>query len=355
MATNFIDESDTQALVRVLNQGGIIALPTDTVYGLVVRYDLPNAVDRLKNLKGRLANKPLAFLVANLAQIESIAQLKERDYQLIATCLPGPVTFLFSRKSALSAEYTAGLPTVAIRMLADPALNRLIEQVQVPLLLTSANYRDEPEALDSEMVEKLFGDQIEAIVPGKSGNNQASTIIDTTNVELLVKRQGKTTLTEIKRKAGLGMKIAIGADHGAFDKKAVIVKHLKSLGHEVIDFGTNSSASVDYPDFAGPAAEAVANQQADLGIVMCGTGIGASITANKVSGIRCALVYDPKVAKITREHNDSNVLALGGRITPVETMLEIVDNWLVTPFSHDQRHEQRIAKVAALEKEQHVR
>ena len=146
------------------------------------------------------------------------------------------------------------------------------------------------------------------------------------------------------------MKIAIACDHGAFEYKEIVKKMLTSDGHEVEDFGCHNTDSVDYPDYAGPAAQSVADGRNDRGIVICGTGIGVSIVANKIEGVRCALCGDPVSAKLTREHNDSNVLAMGQRIIGEELMKEIVRVWLGTEFSHDARHQRRIDKVMALEK-----
>jgi ribose 5-phosphate isomerase B len=145
------------------------------------------------------------------------------------------------------------------------------------------------------------------------------------------------------------MKIALACDHGAFTHKEAIKAHLIKLGHTVEDFGTHSEASMDYPDTVYPAAKSVAEQKNEAGIVLCGTGIGASIVANKVKGVRCALVNDPKVAATTRLHNDSNVLAMGGRLISKRQALKIVDVWLDTDFSNDLRHIQRLHKVTKVE------
>lgn len=145
------------------------------------------------------------------------------------------------------------------------------------------------------------------------------------------------------------MKIALACDHGAFEHKEAIKQHLSKKGHQVQDFGTHGLSSMDYPDTIYPACCSVADRSNDFGIVLCGTGIGASIVANKVKGIRCALVYDPKVAEITRQHNDTNVLALGGRQTTIAIALEIVDKWLSTSFSQDERHKARIEKICKIE------
>ena len=146
------------------------------------------------------------------------------------------------------------------------------------------------------------------------------------------------------------MKIAIGCDHGALDLKNAVIAHLESKNYEVVNYGTDTLASCDYPDYVGAAAKAVADGTCDKGIVLCTTGIGVSITANKIPGIRCALLSDVMSARLTREHNDTNVMALGAGIVGKNLALEIVDTWLETEFSGDARHARRIEKVMALEK-----
>ena len=146
------------------------------------------------------------------------------------------------------------------------------------------------------------------------------------------------------------MKIAIACDHGAFELKNKVLSHLNSKGHTVKDFGTYSKDSCDYPDFAGAAAMAVASGECERGIVLCTTGIGVSITANKVKGIRCALLSDLLSAEMTRLHNDTNMMALGAGIVGENLALAIVDTWLGTEFSGDERHQRRIDKLMAYEK-----
>ena len=145
------------------------------------------------------------------------------------------------------------------------------------------------------------------------------------------------------------MKIALACDHGALELKNTIREHLQKLGHEVVDFGTHTLASCDYPDFAGAAAKAVAAGECEKGIVTCTTGIGVSIAANKIPGIRCALLSDLMSARMTREHNDTNMMALGAAVTGPMLALEIVDTWLTTEFSGGERHCRRIEKLMALE------
>ena len=146
------------------------------------------------------------------------------------------------------------------------------------------------------------------------------------------------------------MKIALGCDHGALALKNALIPHLEKKGFEVKDFGTYTFDSCDYPDFAGAAAKAVASGECDKGIVLCTTGIGVSITANKVKGIRCALLSDVMSARMTREHNDTNMMAIGAAVTGQMLAFEIIDTWLGTEFSGEARHQRRIDKMMELEK-----
>ena len=145
--------------------------------------------------------------------------------------------------------------------------------------------------------------------------------------------------------------IAIGCDHAALKLKNLIKAHLTELGFEVEDYGCFTEQSVDYSDYALKVAEAVSSNKCDKGILICGTGIGMSIAANKVKGIRCAHCSDTFSAKATRQHNDANVLALGERVVGAGLALDIVDCFINTPFSGDERHVRRINKISAIESE----
>lgn len=145
------------------------------------------------------------------------------------------------------------------------------------------------------------------------------------------------------------MKVAIGCDHGGINLKPVLIDYLNKKGIEFIDFGTNEKSSVDYNDYAEPVCNAVVKGEADKGILICGTGIGMSIVANKIKGIRCAHCHDVFSAKATREHNNTNVLAMGERVIGPGLMVEIVDTFLNTEFSFDERHIRRVNKIINLE------
>ena len=143
--------------------------------------------------------------------------------------------------------------------------------------------------------------------------------------------------------------IAIGGDHASPELKRAVIDHLTAQGYEVKDYGCHSAESVDYPDYALKVAHAVADGACEMGILICGTGIGMSIAANKVRGIRCALCGDTFSARATREHNDANILALGERVIGKGLALDIVDTFVHTASSGDARHARRIAKIAAIE------
>lgn len=141
------------------------------------------------------------------------------------------------------------------------------------------------------------------------------------------------------------MKIAVGSDHAGYKAKEMVKDFLKRKNIEVKDFGTNSEESVDYPDFAYPVAEAVARGEYDRGILVCGSGVGVTIVANRVRGVRAVLAYDTYTAKQSREHGDANVLTLAGRKMTRAKVDKIVDTWLKTKFSDEERHKRRINKI----------
>ena len=149
------------------------------------------------------------------------------------------------------------------------------------------------------------------------------------------------------------MKIAIGSDHAAFEIKAELVPYLIALGHEVQDLGTYSTESCDYPDYAAQVSLAVQTQQTERGILICGTGIGMSIAANRFSGVRAALCYTEELATLSRQHNDANVLCLGSRTQTLESMRQIVKVWLTTAWE-GKRHAKRLEKIELNARGQHA-
>jgi ribose 5-phosphate isomerase B len=148
------------------------------------------------------------------------------------------------------------------------------------------------------------------------------------------------------------LRIAVGSDHAGFPLKEKVREYLVSKGYEVEDHGTESPESVDYPDYAERVATRVAAKEVSFGVVVCGTGVGVSISANKVPGIRAAPCNDTLTARLAREHNDANILALGGRIVDEATARKILDTWIATPFAGG-RHQRRVDKIAAIDRRHH--
>lgn len=146
------------------------------------------------------------------------------------------------------------------------------------------------------------------------------------------------------------MKVAIGSDHGGLDMKEILKAYLEEKGYEILDKGTYNHDSCDYPTFGHAVAKSVASGESEKGIVVCTTGIGISIAANKVPGIRCALCSEPLSAKMTRLHNDANVLAIGGALVGPNLAKEIADVFLETPFSGEERHQRRIDLIEEIDK-----
>ena len=146
------------------------------------------------------------------------------------------------------------------------------------------------------------------------------------------------------------MKIAIGSDHAGYEAKQALVEHLRREGLEFLDFGTYTEKSCDYPDFAVLVALSVARGEVDRGVLLCGTGIGMSISANKIDGVRAALCHDEQTVRMSREHNDANILCLGTRILDLDRLISCLDLWIQTPFSGD-RHARRVSKIHTLERQ----
>ena len=146
------------------------------------------------------------------------------------------------------------------------------------------------------------------------------------------------------------MRIVLGADHAGFDLKQIIAAYLRYRGHEVVDVGTNSDDPVDYPDFAEAVSKVLLDGRAERGVLICGSGVGTSVCANKIPGIRAGLCHNTYSARQGVEHDDMNVLVLGARVIGVELARELVDNFLVAKFSGEERHRRRLEKIKALEK-----
>jgi len=468
MNTVYLDTSE-ESLRRaadIIREGGLVAFPTETVYGLGGNALSPASARAIYAAKGRPSDNPLIVHISELSQIFGIAEVSDERVKRLADAIwPGPLTMVLPKKPVVPDETTGGLSTVAVRCPADESARRIIELAGLPVAAPSANLSGRPSPTRWEHVRDDLNGRIDAVVKGPPCvGGIESTVLDLTGDIAQILRPGligperiaqvlgepcaydpaimgpaapgfvpkapgmkyrhyapkadmllfsgkeDEVLSEMEKRAAFfrasgkkvgvlayadgeeaaakffgdlrsmdeqgveiilaealseensvnysvmnrmlkaagykieevgRMKIVMGSDHGGYGLKNAIAEHLKRKGFEVVDVGTYSQESVDYPIYGRLAAEAVAKGVASLGIVCCGTGIGISMAANKVKGVRCALVTSNYMAEMTKRHNDANMLALGGRILSADEAVDIVDIWLNTEFEGG-RHQRRV-------------
>ena len=450
-------EEDIAKAAEIIKRGGLVAFPTETVYGLGGNALDPNASKAIYAAKGRPSDNPLIVHIAKAEEMEHLAQTVPEEARKLADAIwPGPLTMVLPKKPVVPDETTGGLNTVAIRCPANVAARKLIELSGVPIAAPSANLSGRPSPTRWEHVKHDLDGRMDACIMGDPCiGGIESTVLDLTDpahpqvlrpglitperiAEVLgipctydpailgkpeeglvpkapgmkykhyapkaemilfegrpadvrkailqqaeeLRERGKLAETlfyesgeEAARKlfadlrrldeegadvilaqaldgskasvnysvmnrmlkaAGyhikeVRMKIALGCDHGGYELKLAVMEHLKERGIECIDLGCNGER-VDYPVYGKAVGEAVMKGDADLGIVCCGTGLGISMAANKVHGIRCAVPTTPFMAEMAKAHNNANVLALGGRVLTKEQAIEYVDIWLDTEF-----------------------
>ena len=198
METQRLTKKDSAQIVEILNRGGVVAFPTDTVYGLAVRYDLKEAILKMKEAKQRPETKPFPMMVSSKVQIERVAVTDARSQKLIDQWMPGALTLVFKKRPEIDELVTNGFPTIGIRMPDDDFVLEIINRVGVPLLVPSANLSGQPSCTTSEEVLKQLDGRIDAVVLGESGASTASTVCDTTGDELKILRQGPIKLEDLE-------------------------------------------------------------------------------------------------------------------------------------------------------------
>lgn len=348
MKTKLVNQTEIQLVVDALLAGQVVAIPTETVFGFAVLASRKDAYDRLSEIKKRTTEKAFPLVVHNFETINKVAKPSFMAHRIIQQFLPGALTVVLPVRSELAPHINGGLDTVAIRIPDHTFVRTLLSALNEPILLTSANISGQPPLLDDVHVMEQFGGIVDVVVRGNCSAAVPSTIVKIEDSKLLLLREGSIPFSNIQSFARQPFLISIGSDHAAFDMKMAIIKHLKSEGIEVSDVGTHSKESCDYPVYAINASEMVAKGIAQLGIVICGTGIGASIAANKVKGVRAALVHSVEFAQLAKQHNDANVLALSGRFQTVEENEEMVDAWLQS-FYEAGRHTRRVNQITQYE------
>lgn len=351
----------------VIRGGGLAVVPTDTVYALVADAFQPGATRRQLDAKGRGRSAPLTALVRSPRQVSGLAAgVTEPAERLMASYWPGPLTLVLDAVEGLTWDLGDTRGTVATRMPADDYTTALIGDVG-PLAATGPVLGRPPIDSLNEIINQ-FGDYVSVVIDDGPRDWTPSTVVDATSGRARTLRVGAVPAEHVRQVAegmvGWGerpametpetkddrMRIAIGSDHAGYPLKRHLVGFLTEQGHEVADHGTDSEESVDYPAFCADVARAVASGAADRGIVLGGTGQGEQIASNKVRAVRASLCHDLYTARLSREHNDANVLAIGGRIVAAGLAEEIVTLWLETAFSGG-RHQRRIEQIYEIEEQ----
>jgi len=352
MKTRMCSCQEIDTICQDLENEKVVGFPTETVYGLAIVSNSEKAFNQLMELKHRPITKPLSVMVANLDEIKKIAYVNAQQEKIIRHFMPGPLTILLKTKPNLPYFMTLGQDTIGIRIPNHPLSLSILKKMKQPLLVTSANLSNEKALLRAEDVYKTFNPQLVSMIKEDSEGQMASTVVDLTSNDLKILRQGpisKEQLLPIWEENKM-IKLAIGSDHGGYELKQAIIESLNTQ-FEFIDCGTfDGQASCDYPDFAIKAASKVADHTCDYGIVICKSGIGVSIAANKVKGIRCALVSDVQTTILTKQHNNANMLALGADYISVNDAICILRQFLATEFEGG-RHEMRVNLISDIEKE----
>lgn len=347
MNTEIILQDNLIRAAEILKNGGIVAFPTETVYGLGVIAKSEEAFKHLVEVKNRPASKPFTMMCGNLTQIARYCEIDVGARALLQAFTPGEVTFLLRPRNNVPHWVTLGMPSIGVRIPNHEVALKLIELVDEPLLVPSANISNEAPKTDCSGVCSVFAKKIDAIVDAPAGNNKPSTIVDlTVPGEIKIVREGPIGLMELEAVyQNAFCSIAIGCDHGGYKLKNAICDHLKERGFAINDFGTFSEDSCDYPQFGHLVGDAVANKDCELGIVVCTSGEGIMIAANKVKGVRCALAYDDIATGKAREHNDANVISFGAKYMNEEDVLRRVDIFLLEKFSTEKKHHRRVNQL----------
>lgn len=375
--------------VTALRDGGAVVVPAEGVYAVVADAFSQTAIQRVFAARRRARTVPLPVLIASERQVAGLAaEVPEFADRLMAAYWPGPLTLILPASEGLGWEIGEGQGTVQIRRPADDFLVSLISEIG-PLVCAAANRqgRDRPTTVADAKAQ--LGVMVQVYVDGGERDGHVSTVVDCTRGAAEVRREGaigsddiiqvasgalpwgqrpsdelpaepaaatEAPVVEAEPVSGAGpvvadpsrLRVAIGADHAGYALKQHLTAWLRERGHEVTDHGTDSTASVDYPPIMAAVARAVTGGAADRGIVLGGSGQGEQISANKVRGARAALCNDLYTARMSRLHNDANVLAIGARIVAPALAEEILGVWLETAFEGG-RHQRRIEQIAAIE------
>lgn len=350
METKILKANEIDTAAKILHDGGLVAFPTETVYGLGCLASSEAAFQKLVEAKKRPADKPFTLMCCNLTQAIQYCEIDVGVRAVLQAFFPGELTVLLKAREGVPHHITLGKPTLGVRIPNNTETLALIEKVDAPLLVPSANISNNPPETTCEGVKKAFDGVIDAIIEGECKGGKPSTIVDLSNPggPVLV-REGPIPFEKIVEVYEAAFcSVAIGSDHGGFLLKNAIGQHLMDRGFEIVDVGTYSLDSCDYPIYGHAVGQLVANKDCALGVVVCTSGEGIMISANKVPGIRCGIGYDDIATGKTREHNDANVIAFGAKYMSEEDVLRRVDIFVCEMVSKEKKHHRRVGQLEQL-------
>lgn len=327
----------------------VIAFPTETVCGFGVYFDDEEAYHLLNKIKGRPEDKPYTMMLSDVCELYKYIELNDNILKIINAFMPGPITLLVKAKPGIPLWVTHGSDKVGVRVPDHPLLQQMLRYFQKPLLVPSANKSGMPPMRDMDQIKKIFKDEIAFYIDGNSNGDLPSTIVDAYG-DIKIIRQGIINSEQINKVLKeKRMKISIASDHGGLLYKTKLIEHLTQVGYDIVDCGTHDSNSCHYPLFATKAAQLVANRQCLYGILICTSGEGVCISANKIHGIRCGIGYNDDVSRLMRQHNDANMIAFGQAFMDYNDVERRVDIFLHTPFEGG-RHQTRVDMIKELDK-----
>jgi tRNA threonylcarbamoyl adenosine modification protein (Sua5/YciO/YrdC/YwlC family) len=338
---------------KILDSGDVLALPTETVYGLGVKWDNPDAYEKLCLVKNRRPDKPIAVMVGTNFKLDDYFEITPAIQRVIDAFLPGPLTILVKAKSNCPQQTHLGTFVAGIRIPGSPELLDFLNHLHYPLQVTSANISGQPALTLYKDVHRTFKNDpsVLGIVPGKCDSLVPTTVVDLTGDKPVLVRQGEITLDLIADAffaSHSNENLALGCDHGGFAAKEAVKKHLQPFGYHLIDCGTFSAESCNYPEFAFAAATKVSQGEAKKGILICSSGEGVAICANKVKGIRCGIGYNDTVADLMVAHDHANMIAFGAKYMDIKDILHRTDIFLhATPLP--ERHATRVQMIVDYE------
>lgn len=348
MHTKVLKWDSKDEAVKALRSGEVVAFPTETVYGLGVISSSEEAYQKLVSVKRRPETKPFTLMVASYGDIARFAYVDCATISLVHEFMPGQVTFLLRARKGIPHHIDLGTGVIGVRFPDHQELRALIEAVDEPLLVPSANHSGEPPCRNEKELIASFDGEIPYMIAGGDIEGTPSTIVDLSKPgEISLVREGPVPF-ELLQKHFAAVKpsrIALASDHGGFLYKESAKKHLEDMGYSTEDYGTHDLSSCDYPIFAKAAAEAVANGIADVGFLVCTSGEGVAIAANKVPGIRCGIGYDDVATAKNRDHNHANMIAFGQKYMKEEDVLRRIDIFLTEVPSKLEKHIRRVKEI----------